>query len=243
MSLTAPRGAGDTLLGGAPARNAGADFGRDARAGEGRGDRGAGRARRRLRLAAPRHRHGDRRAAARSGRAAAEGRARGRRRAGSACERRAGEAGDRAAPRAPRRAAAAGWNPWGGARPGAARPGRSSSVSSSSATTSSASAGARHPSSAAGSAGSLSVSPVVTTAALRRAGFITFQNCPQRPCAASVPRWLQRAENGTGRPARRSKDRDMKIVRRAALVCDRLVACSRYGWLPRRTVLPLGPIR
>ena len=46
-------------------------FGGAARAGEGRGDRGAGRTRRRLCLAAPRRRHRDRRAAARSGRAAA----------------------------------------------------------------------------------------------------------------------------------------------------------------------------
>ena len=50
-----------------------ADFGRDARAGERRSDGGAGRTRRRFRLAAPRRGHGDRRAAARSGRAAGAG--------------------------------------------------------------------------------------------------------------------------------------------------------------------------
>ena len=114
MSLTAPRGAGDTLLGGAQRPQRGCRFGRDARAGEGRGDRGAGRPRRRLCLAAPRHRDGDRRPAARSGRAAAEGRACGRR------QRReqpatAAPAKQAAAPRRERRAEQpSGWNPWGG---------------------------------------------------------------------------------------------------------------------------------
>ena len=73
-------------------RNAGAQygrgFGRDARAGEGRADRGAGRTRGRLRVAAARHRHGNRRAAARSGRAAGArgcyGHGRARRRRGCA---------------------------------------------------------------------------------------------------------------------------------------------------------------
>ena len=55
-------------------RNAGASdrggFGCHARAGEGRANGGPGRTSRRFRLAAPRHRHRDRRAAARSGRAA-----------------------------------------------------------------------------------------------------------------------------------------------------------------------------
>ena len=53
MSLTAPRGAGETLLGDAHEPQRGCRFGRDARAGEGRGDRGAGGSRRRFCLAAP----------------------------------------------------------------------------------------------------------------------------------------------------------------------------------------------
>ena len=65
-------------------RSAGAQFvrgfRRDARAGEGRADRGAARPGRRFCLAAPRRDHGDRRAAARSGRAAAKGRSAGDRR-------------------------------------------------------------------------------------------------------------------------------------------------------------------
>ena len=70
MSLTAPKGAGDALLGATPVRDTDGGFGRHARAGERRAAGGAGRARRRLHLAAPRYRHRDRRAAARSGRAA-----------------------------------------------------------------------------------------------------------------------------------------------------------------------------
>jgi hypothetical protein len=95
----------------AAGRRAGAEYfrrlGGDTRAGERRGDRGAGRTCRRLRVAAPRRHYGDRRAAARSGRAAAAGRAHGSGSAGSAFgSRRAREAGSRAAPRAPGRAAA-----------------------------------------------------------------------------------------------------------------------------------------
>ena len=96
----------------AAARNAGG-FGRDARAGEGRADRGAGRPRRRFRLAAPRRRHGDRRAAARSGRAAAAGSSPRSRAAPARTGRCAArEAGSRAAP-APRAAAARPAGGWG----------------------------------------------------------------------------------------------------------------------------------
>ena len=79
---------------------------RDACAGERRGDRGSGRTRRRFCLASPGRHHGNRRAAPRSGRAAA---ARGTRSGDRACRavssRRASQAGGRAAPRAARRTA------------------------------------------------------------------------------------------------------------------------------------------
>ena len=150
MSLTAPRGAGDALLGGAPARSAGADSvatrvlvkGEAIEAPAGRADDFAW-PRRDIVTATgvlppdpveppPKVEPA---AAAAPGTPAS-----------------AAPAKQASAPRRERRAEQ---QPPDGIR-GAARPGRSSSVSSSSATTNSASAGARRPSSADGSAGSTS---------------------------------------------------------------------------------------